>query len=298
MASDFKPDPAKTYVVSISGGKDSTALWLHLKYDLKLPNIVPVFADTQWEHDLTYEYLDYLEGKLGKLHRVKADLGFVDLAKKKKRFPSTKARFCTTELKLRPVKKWVNESIASGLLPEDFIMVVGVRAEESPSRAKLPEYAAIDDFYGVPQWRPIIRWTWKQVFMKHAEHGIDVNPLYKQGMGRVGCMPCIMSNKGELRHIAERFPDVFDKVGAAEREVKKVCTHYSFWPSGYIPARFCSFEWTNEKDGKVHNIPTADDVKKYVLLEKAEKQFGGELPKLFPEMGGTGVCTSVYGLCE
>lgn len=293
---NFNPDKSRTYLVSISGGKDSTALWLHLKCDLKLPNIIPIFADTKWEHELTYEYLDYLESKLGKLVRVESDLGFVELAKKKKRFPSAKARFCTEYLKLRPVKKWVNEAIGRGELPEDYIMVTGVRAEESPSRAKLPDYAAVDDFYGSPQWRPILNWTWKHVFMKHAEYNIDVNPLYKQGMGRVGCMPCVMSNKSELRHIAERFPDVFDKVAAAESEVGSVTDHFSFWPVGYIPADFCSRKW--EKDGKIHFIPTAQDVKNYVILEKPEKKFGGKMTSLFPEMGGTGVCTSVYGLCE
>ncbi|EDR2780628.1 phosphoadenosine phosphosulfate reductase family protein [Salmonella enterica subsp. diarizonae] len=57
--------------ISISGGKDSVAQWLRA-----IENDVPhisVFADTGHEHPQTMEYLDYLESKLGKVIRVKAD---------------------------------------------------------------------------------------------------------------------------------------------------------------------------------------------------------------------------------
>ena len=57
--------------ISISGGKDSLAQWLRA-----IENDVPhmcVFADTGHEHPQTMEYLDYLESKLGKVIRVKAD---------------------------------------------------------------------------------------------------------------------------------------------------------------------------------------------------------------------------------
>ncbi|HIE0248828.1 TPA: phosphoadenosine phosphosulfate reductase family protein [Pseudomonas aeruginosa] len=47
-------------IISVSGGKDSTATLL-LAIAVEAPNIRGVFADTGNEHELTLEYIDYLE---------------------------------------------------------------------------------------------------------------------------------------------------------------------------------------------------------------------------------------------
>lgn len=58
-------------VVTVSGGKDSLADWLlAIESDVEFQ---AAFADTGHEHMQTMEYLDYLESKLGRLIRVKAD---------------------------------------------------------------------------------------------------------------------------------------------------------------------------------------------------------------------------------
>jgi hypothetical protein len=123
-----------TNIASISGGKDSTAMWLFAKEEGE--EVLPVFADTGHEHPIVYEYLEYLEKELGPIRKVKADftdkiaqkreyvntkwreegvpdhiikqalevlqptgIPFLDLCLWKGRFPSTKARFCTQFLK-------------------------------------------------------------------------------------------------------------------------------------------------------------------------------------------------------
>lgn len=58
-------------ILSVSGGKDSTALWL-LALERKAKFKV-VFADTGNEHELTHEYLSYLSSKLGPITTVSAD---------------------------------------------------------------------------------------------------------------------------------------------------------------------------------------------------------------------------------
>lgn len=296
------PDPHDTYVLSISGGKDSTAMWLFLQRELQLPNLVAIFADTGWEHPLTYEYLDYLESELGPLVRLKPERDFVELARHKKRFPSTRARFCTEHLKMKPAREWLRQQIAAGLLEEArIVQCSGVRHEESPARAKMAEWVERDDYYGLPQWRPILTWTWQEVFECHRRHGVKANPLYSLGMGRVGCMPCIMANHGELAEIARRFPDVVDKVEAAEAYVTRGDeSPSSFFASDTIPERFRSRAWLNSKTGETERVCAARDVFAYVQLEKQEKAFGGELPRLFeePENEDVGTCSSIYGLCE
>ena len=52
------------YLVSLSGGKDSTACLLWALDTLPKEDIIPYYIDTKWEHDAVYEYLDYLENNL------------------------------------------------------------------------------------------------------------------------------------------------------------------------------------------------------------------------------------------
>ena len=61
------------HVVSISGGKDSTATALVARETVDHDAIRYVFADTGNEHEITYQYLTYLETKIGTIIRLKAD---------------------------------------------------------------------------------------------------------------------------------------------------------------------------------------------------------------------------------
>jgi 3'-phosphoadenosine 5'-phosphosulfate sulfotransferase (PAPS reductase)/FAD synthetase len=71
-------------ILSISGGKDSTAMTL-LAIERETENLSAVFADTGHEHEQTYDYIDYLQSKTGiAITRVKADFS-EQLAKKRTR---------------------------------------------------------------------------------------------------------------------------------------------------------------------------------------------------------------------
>lgn len=75
-------------VITASGGKDSTAMWL-LSLECEIEPII-VFCDTGHEHPLTYEYLDYLEGKLGPIKRILAN--FTERIERKRITVQTKWR--------------------------------------------------------------------------------------------------------------------------------------------------------------------------------------------------------------
>lgn len=49
-------------IISISGGKDSTALWLYAIE--RGVEVTTVFADTGHEHPKTYQYIEYLQKNL------------------------------------------------------------------------------------------------------------------------------------------------------------------------------------------------------------------------------------------
>ena len=70
-------DSGSDLLVSLSGGKDSTATYLHLLESGYLDRVergggkvYRVFADTGWELPETYAYLERLEERFGKIHRV------------------------------------------------------------------------------------------------------------------------------------------------------------------------------------------------------------------------------------
>lgn len=73
-------------IVSVSGGKDSTAT-LAVAVTLEVENLQAVFADTGNEHPLTYEYVDYLSDWLQRqghkpIRKIKADFT-ADLARRR-----------------------------------------------------------------------------------------------------------------------------------------------------------------------------------------------------------------------
>ena len=267
--------------ISVSGGKDSTALLLW-SIEEELPNCRYVYADTQHEHPSVYEYLTYLEDETGvHIERVQSE-GFLEMCKRKGRFPSTKARFCTESLKIIPIAKHI-ESASPG---ETHRIFVGVRAEESPARADLPPSMMREVKFPPRQcvkqemWHPLLRWDWKEVFAIHKRSGIKPNPLYKMGMNRVGCFPCVMARRQELKTMFKKFPEVVDKIRQWEEEVGEDAKargngeEHSFFPWAMFPVGA-------EPGGIDAFVALLDD--------------GPELPGLEQDLGG---CMSIYGLCE
>lgn len=134
-------------IVTYSGGKDSQASLLWTLNNLTKTPIV-VFCDTGWEHELTYKHIEETTAALGleliTLRSKKYD-GMVDLARKKKRFPSTRNRFCTIELKTTPMIDYILD-----VVKDDFIVVQGIRAAESPNRALMESQCNYFKYYLQP----------------------------------------------------------------------------------------------------------------------------------------------------
>jgi 3'-phosphoadenosine 5'-phosphosulfate sulfotransferase (PAPS reductase)/FAD synthetase len=73
------------HVISVSGGKDSTATLLLALARCPADSVIPIFCDTGNEHQDTYDYLVYLEQTLGiTITRLKAD--FTEQLQRKRLF--------------------------------------------------------------------------------------------------------------------------------------------------------------------------------------------------------------------
>lgn len=162
---------AMKHLVSISGGKDSTAT-LAVAMALHDPaDVMAVFADTGNEHEMVYEYVDYLQQATGiHIHRLKQDFTdwwwrkrlyiaekwpgkgvpddvvqralkvfdagptgnpFLDLSIIKGRFPSRRAQFCTQYLKTEPLTEYAMDLIEQHGAVWSW---QGIRLDESHSR--------------------------------------------------------------------------------------------------------------------------------------------------------------------
>lgn len=316
------------HLVTFSGGKDSqaTIIWAinNLKEDFKI-----IFCDTGWESAETYRFMLDFEAQLQlPVHYLKAKRyqGFIDMVQQKKRFPSVHNRFCTDELKIKPMIDFILDEVQ-----DDIVVYQGIRHEESRNRAKMERYddyfkgyfepykitdlqteykklhlqltegqnrinppklakiaARLDKIkakldrgvlteestysyrksdvvkfcekYDAQVVRPIITWTTQEVFDYINANGFEYNPLYKKKAKRVGCYPCVMCGHEEILEISKQDPERIEEIRQQEKSLKT-----SFFPSGYIPEKYCSMAVSSSNtDSGVKCVPTIDDVLDYV----------------------------------
>ena len=287
-------------IVTYSGGKDSQAslLWT-LEHLTRTPLIM--FCDTGWEHPLTYKHVRETTEALGlgliTLKSKKYD-GMVNLAAMRKRWPSSRRRFCTSELKSIPAIDYILDEVK-----DDFIVIQGIRAAESTSRAKMTAQCNYFKYYlqpygtgknGKPKYhtyrrrevlayckqyatdvqRPVFDWSGQDVIDYILDHGQEPNPLYRMGYKRVGCYPCIMASQQDILNIIRRDPARFEYIGQKEREIGS-----SFFGPDKIPSRAYKGSY-----------PVIADVVRYITWLNSTGS-------LFDDDTATS-CMSFYGLCE
>lgn len=289
------------YHIGISGGKDSTALLLWAIHKSGLPReaLRCTFCDTGNEDPLTYAHIQLIEEKIiwpagivGGLETLIPPLQFFALAFKKGRFPSRKAQFCTTELKIEPTKRWLRARWDEG---HETVILNGKRLDESRERKKkmkdVPE-RAFSDYWGCEELAALRTWTLNDVLAIHQEFGIPLNPLYAFGVSRIGCFPCVNCDKVEIRTCAEKRPEKIDEI--AREEVRHETEGGAF--SSFFAAKTATKPFRTKTvpgtDGKVFQVAPIREVVQWANTTRGGKQF--RLPLADPPK----VCFSKYHACE
>lgn len=192
------------HILSLSGGKDSTALALYMRD--KVPEIEYIFCDTGEELRETYAYLDQIESYLGKkIKRLNSNASFDHWLKVYGGYlPAPNMRWCTKMLKLRPFEMEIGEG--------RVVSYVGIRADEDRTgyishkdniRTVYPFKQDGIDFAGVMK---ILR-----------DSGIGLPPYLEWGRTHSGCYFCFFQKRIEWVYLLQKYPEDFDKAQSYEK---------------------------------------------------------------------------------
>lgn len=185
--------------VSYSGGKDSLAtLLLVLEAGIK-PKLI--FVDTGLEFDETKKNVEETAEIYG-LELIVESAG-ESFWKNLDNFgpPAKDFRWCCKTCKLGPATQLIQKHF-----PEGVLSFIGQRAYESQQRAEKSKVWRNPWTPNQLAASPIQKWSALHVWIYLFSKGANVNPLYAEGLERIGCFMCPATDLAELRMVRDISP--------------------------------------------------------------------------------------------
>ena len=225
---------AKTlYVVNHSGGKDSQATYLAISKVVPHDQIEVVHADLgdDVEH-------------LGVQEHIKANINhplhvatavykdgtrktLLDYIRRRGMWPSSAARYCTSDLKRGPCEKVIRRLVKEHEA-DIVISCFGFRAEESAARAKRPVIKRVErNCTKTREWydySPIHKLDTEEVFKVIRDAGQEPHPMYAKGNERLSCVFCVLASQNDLRNGALARPELLETYLEMERDMDHTFT--------------------------------------------------------------------------
>lgn len=214
---------AQVIFVNHSGGKDSQAMLADLVNRGFKGKLVVVHSDLgEMEWEPMHDFITSISFGLP-VTVVKPKMGFFELCRKYSRLPSGNARFCTDQLKTKPIGAWIRDYCEKNAITR-AINAIGIRAEESPARAKkesfkLSKLSLIKKDLIVHEWYPIFDMKLTEVWSIIKEAGQQPHEVYAKGFSRLSCVFCVFGRIGEHQMAAKLKPELFNKMVALEKEL-------------------------------------------------------------------------------
>ena len=210
--------------VSFSGGKDSTAMLLHMmEIGEHIDEVINV--DTGMEFPAMYDHIDrvrrIVEGNGIKYTTLRAKSTFEELMIEREihskkwgtyhgyGWPSMAIRWCTRHLKLDLIDKHFRELA----LDYDVIRCIGLASDEF-KRLERPTNQQKDHRH------PLVEWGWTEADCLDYCYslGYDWDGLYDM-FDRVSCWCCPLQGIGELRKLWANFPDLWARLEDMDRRL-------------------------------------------------------------------------------
>lgn len=194
---------SERHILGVSGGRDSAALAVYMRNAHPNLELEYFFTDTGKELPEVYAFLDRLEGFLGRpIQRLNPDRGFDFWLEEYGNFlPSPRTRWCTRQLKLKPLEQWLRPALDAGTTVHSYVAIrsdeptrEGYQATHPNMRVHLPLREAGIDKRGVIE------------ILEQADVG---EPAYYDWRSRSGCTFCFFQQKIEWVRLSERHPEAF-----------------------------------------------------------------------------------------
>ena len=248
-------------VINTSAGKDSQAMLDFVVRQAEAEGInvreriIAVHCDLgqiEWQgtRELAIRQCKHYGIELHVVSRTKGDL--LQQVEERKMWPDNQNRYCTSDQKRDQVAKLhtaiTNQKIAemadfwAAADPElpigkprqvRILNCMGLRAEESPARAKKVAYTVnkrqTNGKRLVMDWLPIHEWSVKQVWDTIKASGVPYHHAYDRGMPRLSCMFCVFAPKSALviagfenKPLLEKYVALEAKIGHTFRNGFKI----------------------------------------------------------------------------
>ncbi len=226
------------FVIFCSYGNDSVALiqWAH---EQELDGVAVVFTDTGWAADGWMERVEKAEAwvrSLGFTPYRTSSIGFRQLAREKRGFPTQQFQWCSYILKIEPGQRWLEQHDPD----VRAVCLIGVRQEESEERADFPEGLPRSANHGNRVMiAPFATWRTEQRDELIRRAGFEVLPHRSREC------KCINAKRDDMR----RFTDAdWQEIEAAEEEIGRTMyrPHRHMGAKGAREVR----RWANSERGK------------------------------------------------
>ncbi len=180
------------FIASFSGGKDSQVVLDLCTRAIPPTDFEVIYSDTGYELppslDLYKEVTAYYQERFPalKFHLARNHenvLNYWD----KIGTPSDTHRWCCSIMKTTPLYRHLKEGLEGN---PKFLAFEGVRAEESVKRNDYNRIGKGVKHNFVVNARPILKWNTTEVFIYLFRHELPINPAYRVGKPRVGCILC------------------------------------------------------------------------------------------------------------
>lgn len=207
----------KYYIMSVSGGKDSTAMFLkwlekHGENPIKYPLDEVLYLDTGMEFPQMYTHINKLKEIacannipftiLASTHTFNYYLDIYS-------WPWLKARWCTNELKIKTKQNYY-KNIKNNY---EIIEIIGYAYDEITRAFK---YEPKNKVFPLISWKM----TEKDCLEYCYKHGFYWEGLYDI-FSRVSCWCCPLQSLSDLRKIRKYFPELWLELLAMDRNTFK-----------------------------------------------------------------------------